>query len=95
MLPDSIGNITALEYLNLDCNGFSGELQDIAHAASLLGTGSSTHFSNSYNTAPIAARAHRRASRLDRELVGAADFSAEKQPVRRYGVLTEHETQSR
>ena len=87
MLPDSIGNLTALEYLSLGDNGFSGELQDIAQAASLLGTASSTHSSNSQNTAPIAARAHRRASRLDRELVGAADFSAEQQPVRRYGVL--------
>ena len=93
-LPESIGQLTALEKLWLHSNNFSGtgfwtelEDKDATHAASLLGTGSSTHFSNSYNTAPIAARAHRRASRLDRELVGAADFSATQQPVRRYGVL--------
>ena len=87
MLPDSIGNLTALEILRLAYNRFSGELQDIAQAASLLGTASSTHSSNSQNTAPIAARAHRRASRLDRELVGAAGFTTVQQPVRRYGVL--------
>ena len=49
-LPESIGNLSALKELRLASNRFSGKSnnqKDAVHAASLLGTGSSTHFSNS------------------------------------------------